>query len=312
MPYAEAVAAREKLALHETTFDGEWVRNNVARVIETIEEPPLGLPVLAQYRLFELVRQHGVTVVLDGQGSDEILAGYPYHQRIVITQSLRRGRAVAALRELHSIASRAQSNVARFAYDWYAAPILRRTKRPRWIDPDYGRASVAHIESSRDPSPLNRRLHYDVRYGNVKIILGYADRNAMAHSIEARVPFLDHELVEFATRVPPAYKLKDTVGKSMLKKAAEPYLDHDMIYRQKQGFGAPMEEWFSEGDFGKRCMAAFDRSALSKEGYFDNDYFRGLLKQQMDGGGGHSFQLWTVLNAVLWHESWIAGNEDCF
>jgi asparagine synthase (glutamine-hydrolysing) len=143
-------------------------------------------------------------------------------------------------------------------------------------------------------------------------LLMRVDKLTMAHAIEARVPFLDHELVEWATRLPPAYKLKDTVGKSLLKKAAEPYLDHDMIYRRKQGFGAPMEEWFAEGDFGRRCLAAFDRSTLSKEGFFDNDYFRGLLKQQMDGGGGHSFHLWTVLNAVLWHESWIAGNPDCF
>ena len=64
----------------------------------------------------------------------------------------------------------------------------------------------------------------------------------------------------------------------MLKKAAEPYLDHDMIYRQKQGFGAPMEEWFREGDFGARCLAAFERSALAKEGFFDNDYFTDLLE----------------------------------
>jgi asparagine synthase (glutamine-hydrolysing) len=138
------------------------------------------------------------------------------------------------------------------------------------------------------------------------------DKLTMAHAVEARVPFLDHELVEWVTRVPPAYKLRDTVGKSILKKAAEPYLDHDIIYRRKQGFGAPMEEWFAEGDFGRRCMAAFDRSALTRDGYFDNEYFRGLLKQQMSGGGGHSFHLWTVLNAVLWHASWVEGREDCF
>src|SRR5438046_9814340 len=108
---------------------------------------------------------------------------------------------------MHSIAARAQSNVARFAYDWYAAPILRRAKRPRWIDPDYGRASVAHIESSRDPSPLNRRLHYDVRYGNVRIILGYADRNAMAHSIEARVPLFDRRRAEPALSSPAQHTL---------------------------------------------------------------------------------------------------------
>jgi asparagine synthase (glutamine-hydrolysing) len=77
-------------------------------------------------------------------------------------------------------------------------------------------------------------------------------------------------------------------------------------------FNAPMEEWFREGDFGRRSLAAFDRSELTREGFFDNDYFRRLLQSQMDGSGGHSFQLWTVLNAVLWHASWLEGREDCF
>jgi asparagine synthase (glutamine-hydrolysing) len=143
-------------------------------------------------------------------------------------------------------------------------------------------------------------------------LLMRVDKLTMAHAVEARVPFLDHDVVEFATRLPPSYKLRDGIGKRILKKAAEPYLDHDMIYRRKQGFGAPMEEWFQEGDFGRRSLAAFERSALTKEGFFDNDYFRGLLESQMSGSGGYSFQLWTVLNAVLWHASWLEGREDCF
>ena len=174
---------------------------------------------------------------------------------------------------------------------------------------DYVGGLTGHLV---EPEVLQKIPYLEMKLRLPEHLLMRVDKLTMAHAVEARVPFLDHELVEFVTRVPPAYKLKDTVGKSLLKKAAEPYLDHDMIYRQKQGFGAPMEEWFSEGDFGQRCLAAFDRSAFAKEGYFDNDYFRGLLKQQMAGGGGHSFQLWTVLNAVLWHESWINGNEDCF
>ena len=142
-------------------------------------------------------------------------------------------------------------------------------------------------------------------------LLMRVDKLTMAHSIEARVPFLDHDVVEFANRLPPSYKLRDGVGKSLLKKAAEPYLDHDLVYRKKQGFGAPMEEWFQEGDFGSRCLAAFERSALAKEGFFDNQYFFDLFKGQMAGRGGYSFQLWTVMNAVLWHASWIEGREDC-
>jgi len=98
---------------------------------------------------------------------------------------------------------------------------------------------------------------------------------------------------------------------SLLKKAAAPYLDEDLVYRKKQGFGAPMEEWFQEGDFGARCLAAFERSALVKDGFFDKAYFVDLLKGQMAGRGGYSFQIWTVMNAVLWHASWVEGREDC-
>ncbi len=163
-----------------------------------------------------------------------------------------------------------------------------------------------------EPEVLQKIPYLEMKLRLPEHLLMRVDKLTMAHAVEARVPFLDHELVEFSARVPPAYKLKDTVGKWLLKKAAEPYLDHDMIYRRKQGFGAPMEEWFAEGDFGRRCLAAFDRSALAREGFFDNGYFRGLLDAQARGSGGHSFQLWTVMNAVLWHESWIAGNEDCF
>lgn len=142
-------------------------------------------------------------------------------------------------------------------------------------------------------------------------LLMRVDKLTMAHSIEARVPFLDHDLVEFATRLPASYKLRDGVGKYLLKRAAEPYLDSDMIYRRKQGFGAPMEQWFKEGDFGRRCLAAFERSRIRKEGFFDNEYVEGLLRAQMDGAGGYSFHVWTILNAVLWHEVWIQGNLNC-
>jgi asparagine synthase (glutamine-hydrolysing) len=163
-----------------------------------------------------------------------------------------------------------------------------------------------------EPEILQKIPYLEMKLRLPEHLLMRVDKLTMAHAVEARVPFLDHDVVDFATRLPPGYKLHDGVGKSLLKKVAGPYLDDDLIYRKKQGFGAPMEEWFREGDFGKRCLAAFDRSALKDEGYFDNAYFIDRLKQQMNGNGGQSFRLWTVMNAVLWHESWIAGNEDCF
>jgi asparagine synthase (glutamine-hydrolysing) len=72
-----------------------------------------------------------------------------------------------------------------------------------------------------------------------------------------------------------------------------------------------MEEWFREGDFGTRCLAAFERSALRSEGFIDGDYFTTLLKDQIAGRQSVSFPIWTVMNAVLWHASWVEGREDC-
>lgn len=163
-----------------------------------------------------------------------------------------------------------------------------------------------------DPEVLQKIPYMEMKLRLPEHLLMRVDKLTMAHSIEARVPFLDHDVVNFATRLPPSYKLRNGTGKWLLKKAAEPYLDHDMIYRTKQGFGAPMEQWFREESFAKRCVAAFERSRIRKDDFLDNDYFSGLLKQQIEGRGGYSFHLWTVLNAVLWHESWIEGKADCF
>lgn len=163
-----------------------------------------------------------------------------------------------------------------------------------------------------DPDILQKIPYLEMKLRLPEHLLMRVDKLSMAHSIEARAPYLDQDVIEFARTLHPKHKLRDGIGKYILKKAAEPYLDHDMIYRKKQGFGAPMESWFKEEDFGKRCMAAFERSRLTHDGFFDNTYFRDMLKHQMGSGGGYSFQLWTVLNAVLWHESWIEGREDCF
>lgn len=143
-------------------------------------------------------------------------------------------------------------------------------------------------------------------------LLMRVDKMTMASSIEARVPFLDQDLVEFAMRLPLSYKLDGGVGKRLVKKAAEPYVDHELLYRRKQGFGAPMDKWFTEDRFGKKCLAAYERSALRKEGYFNDEYLHGLLKGQVEGKINYGFHLWTVMNAVLWHERWMEGGLKDF
>ena len=174
------------------------------------------------------------------------------------------------------------------------------------------REYVGRLDGRLDePAVLQKMPYLEMKLRLPEHLLMRVDKLTMAHAVEARVPFLDHDVVEFATRLPPSYKLRDGICKRVLKKAAEPYLDHDMIYRRKQGFGAPMEEWFREGNFGARCLAAFERSALAAEGLLNREYVVGLLKDQIAGRQSVSFQLWTVMNAVLWHASWVEGRQDC-
>ncbi len=187
-------------------------------------------------------------------------------------------------------------------------PESHRTLDSQAVVSHYVGGLTGHVP---EPEVLHKIPYMEMKLRLPEHLLMRVDKLTMAHAVEARVPFLDHDVVEFATRLPVSYKLRDGVGKRVLKKAAEPYLDRDLIDRKKQGFGAPMEEWFREGDFGRRCLAAFERSGIRKEGFLDEEVFVGMLKDQIAGRAGMSFQLWTVMNAVLWHASWIEGREDC-
>jgi asparagine synthase (glutamine-hydrolysing) len=140
-------------------------------------------------------------------------------------------------------------------------------------------------------------------------LLMRVDKMTMAHSVEARVPFLDHDLVNFARRVPTEYKLSGGIGKRLIKKAAEPYIDHDLVYRRKQGFGAPMDEWFKNPAFGNLCRETFAKSTIRKRGYLNNDLVDNLLEGQISGRTNYGFHLWTIMNAVFWHQHWI-GDES--
>jgi len=160
-----------------------------------------------------------------------------------------------------------------------------------------------------EPAVLQQISYLESRLRLPEHLLMRVDKMTMAHSIEARVPFLDHDVVEFAAHLPLDYKLSGGVGKRVLKQAAEPFLEHDAIYRTKQGFGAPMDQWLGDETLGKHCLAAYERSAMATSGLLDNTFVTDMMRAQMAGGGGHGFHLWTIMNAVFWHEIWVEGND---
>ena len=125
-------------------------------------------------------------------------------------------------------------------------------------------------------------------------ILTKVDRASMAHSLEVRVPLLDHKLVEWISRLPASYKLQGHEGKYVFKKGLEPYLSRDILYRDKMGFAVPLASWF-RGPLRERLNNALMGPVLSDTGFFNRAFIREMLDQHQSGRRDHSASLWTLL-----------------
>jgi asparagine synthase (glutamine-hydrolysing) len=342
--HAQRVAKRYGTDHHEMRIDSKDAQDFIPHLVQLQDEPIADNVCIPLYFLSKLVQDSGTTVVQVGEGADENLLGYWWcdHYRQKQTDLyqpiLRDGFRVGAnaTQEDIDIQARALAGEELFlggAVCWQGGMRNQLTPHPQpfraaincpvegLLPDDFRMLDSAEVVNHyvgglnghlEDPDVLQKIPYLEMKLRIPEHLLMRVDKMTMANSIEARVPFLDHDVVEFARRLPPSYKLRDGIGKKVLKKAAEPYVDHDLLYRRKQGFGAPMDQWFKEKAFGQKCVAAFERSRIRKEGFLDNEYFEDLLKHQMGSGNGYGFHLWTVLNAVLWHECWIEGNTDCF
>jgi asparagine synthase (glutamine-hydrolysing) len=157
-----------------------------------------------------------------------------------------------------------------------------------------------------DADLLQRMTHLELKLRLAELLLMRVDKMTMANSVEARVPFLDHEFVEFAMALPPEMKVRRGVGKYALKKAVEAILPNEIVHRRKQGFGAPVSEWF-QGALGERVQREIRSSALADRGLLNYDYLDELWARHRGGRGDFAFHLWNVYNVSAWYDYWVAG-----
>ena len=304
LPYVDKIVREENMHNYQTTFSADWVAQNATRVVSSLEEPPLAMPAFAQFRTFELCREHDTTVVLDGQGSDEIFAGYTYHERLLLLERLRRGRIPSFVREAASIAARDSLSVPRLVAKAFAAPpayALAQKMRGRlaWIASGYGGRNGIRDRSRT----VNQRLHHDVKWGNAKIILGYADKNAMQFSIESRVPFFDRELVEFAFGLPGDFKVGHGTRKRVLRDFARTFLPPDITERRdRMGFATPDAEWL-RGPLWPRVREAISDPALISSDCFDAARTRRFIEQFERGEHHEARAIWRIWMTSVWKDA---------
>ena len=303
------------------------------------QDEPIADPVCVPlYYVARLAKESGVTVVHVGEGADEILAGYrnyvtgyrmhsAWHVLRALPSPLRRMLApmggaldhVSPRHELYAEAlTRAAADDAQLwwggAVAFYERAARRVTTPTAWPHFDGGgpRSVVARIAAEAAVAgaheDLQRMIYQDLRLRLPELLLMRVDKLTMASAVEARVPFLDHQLVELAMAMPASLKIDDGIGKVVLKRAVRDLLPDDLVWRPKHGFNAPVSQWF-RGPLADELLAKLMRSAIHDTGLLDRDRIRTLVAEHRGGRADRGFQLWNLLNLAFWFDRWIAGRD---
>lgn len=236
-----------------TDLAGEWIKLSQAQ-----EEPVGSASVFAQFKTFEAARQRGTTVLLDGQGADEILAGYSkyykwYWQELFQKRKLLRSGEIKKAHELGVTEKFGLQNVMAALFPELAAVILERqylvnALRHEHLHPDFVKLqSRAAYYTAPEIRNLNGLLYFNTCVHGLEELLRYADRNAMYHGRELRLPFLDHKLVEFLFTLPASFKIKDGWTKWLLRSSMQQDLPSEIAWRKdKIGFEPPQKMWMQD------------------------------------------------------------------
>ncbi|HET7299058.1 MAG TPA: XrtA/PEP-CTERM system amidotransferase [Oleiagrimonas sp.] len=284
------------------------------------DEPFADSSALPTWRVCQLARKH-VTVALSGDGGDENFAGYRRY-RMHARESDLRARLPAGLRKplfgalgnlypkadwaprplraKTTLAALARDNVEAYCHSVSTTSVALRRQlcsaafRRELQGYDTLAVFRAHAERAPTEHPLSLAQYLDFKTWLPGDILTKVDRASMAHSLEVRVPLLDHRLVAWASSLPPQLKLRGGTGKYILKKALEPDLPREVLYRAKMGFSVPLAAWL-RGPLAKRTRDALLTGAIARCGYFEPAALERLQRQHASGQRDHSATLWKLL-----------------
>lgn len=307
--YADLVSKRYGSIHHQLRLGNADYSELFPRMVWHNDEPLNFANSVQIFALSQLARQY-VTVVLTGEGSDELFAGYPRYRIPGLVRSYRHvpasvRRFLAAIirdhrvEKLNRYASLSEEGVllhnAGFLPSEEVAGLC-----PRLPAFDDARRLECLRRGDRPSHPVCRLSLLDQETYLVSI-LHRQDKMSMAASIESRVPFLDYRIVELANRLPAGYKLRRGVGKAIVKEVAAAVLPREIVDRRKSGFGVPLDRWFRARDGMGVRVAEMPESPGAD--VFDRGALRRLVEEHRAGTHDHSELLWGALNVCVWREA---------
>jgi asparagine synthase (glutamine-hydrolysing) len=304
-PYIDLVAERTGVQAHSVTPSPLQLIEESARLHWHQEEPFLSASIYLQWCVMRLAQDHGTTVLLDGQGADELLAGYqsyfPSYQ-LDLVDSHRFGRlfyeTVAFRRRLRRASRGYANSLRRFDHNVGL--------RPKGLYHAWQRRQVvAHggYEEGVPPAApgmrLRRLIAEALQYNSLPMLLRYADRNAMAFSRETRFPFLDHELVDWCVTLPDRAFVRNGWQKYILRRAAGGIVPREVQWRaDKLGYAAPLDLWLRDSLRDWAFERLFTGTIIDLDGY-DRTALEDLWRRHQ-AGENHSWALWRWISLNEW------------
>jgi asparagine synthase (glutamine-hydrolysing) len=292
------------------------------RLIEHFDEPFADSSAIPTWYVSEIARRH-VTVVLSGDGGDELFGGYDRylpHRRVAqfdrlnVPGSHALAGAVWPLLPHGTLGRNFLRHVSLTPNERYVDSMLffRADERAALYSPDL-RAALAPAGAERVLArhfdrfaalPLHSRMmRFDFETYLPEDVLTKVDRMSMAHSIESRVPLLDNEVIEFASLLPSTMKIHDGRRKHVLKEAVRDLLPDSIVNRRKQGFGVPLGVWFRGGLTSIFADVLGSRRARQR-GYFEPAFVDRLVREHLNGTRDHTLRLWQLVVLELWHRAY--------
>jgi asparagine synthase (glutamine-hydrolysing) len=317
--FAAMVASR-----YHTNHHVETVDTDDYGLIDTLaalyDEPYADSSAIPTYRVCQLAKKR-VTVALSGDGGDENLAGYRryrwhlYEERMrsILPDALRQP-LFGFLGHIYPKADwapkmfRAKSTFEALGRDavagyFHSVSVMSDALRTRLFSDSFKRELQGyravevlrrHDANAPHDDPVSRVQYLDMKTYLVGDINTKVDRASMAHSLEVREPLMDHKLMEWVSGLPRSFKLKGLEGKYVFKKALEPHLPDDILYRPKMGFAVPLASWF-RGPLKQRVRDAVLGQTLAGTGIFNMDFLREMVNQHQSGLRDYSASIWVVL-----------------
>ncbi len=321
--YARQIASYLETEHYEERLTPKMLLDLVPQIISVLDEPFADASVIPTYLLSKFTRE-SVTVALSGDGGDEVFAGYPTYQahkmahyfpKIIYPISKALVNWLPVSDDNITFDFKAKKFLSGIPY----SPEIRNQIWLGSFEPFQKRKLFSvevreYLKSDDEFDILSRSLHdcdadnylekilwLDTHFYLQDNMLVKVDRTSMANSLEVRVPYLDHRLVEFVCSLPADIKLNGLTTKYILKKAGRGLLPDEIIHRTKKGFGVPVAKWFKDElkDF---VLDVLDERKIKREGVFNSKFIRGLLQDHFSGARDNRKLIWTLVVFELWRE----------